>query len=70
MNVSASMSAPAVSVDATTTIGEAARCMDLHGVGCLVVTEGEHFAESSPTVTSQCGPWPEGSTAMLPWGRS
>ncbi|MFJ3974138.1 CBS domain-containing protein [Streptomyces sp. NPDC090021] len=40
MNVSASMSAPAVSVDATTTIGEAARRMDLHGVGCLVVTEG------------------------------
>ncbi|WP_420078703.1 CBS domain-containing protein [Streptomyces sp. JL4002] len=40
MNVSASMSAPAVSVDATTTIGDAARCMDLHGVGCLVVTEG------------------------------
>lgn len=40
MNVSAYMSAPAVSVNATTTIGEAARCMDLHGVGCLVVTEG------------------------------
>ncbi|QES47043.1 CBS domain-containing protein [Streptomyces venezuelae] len=41
MNVSASMSAPAVSVDGTTTIGEAARLMDIHGVGCLVVTEGE-----------------------------
>ncbi|MFJ8165802.1 CBS domain-containing protein [Streptomyces sp. NPDC096136] len=41
MNVSASMSAPAVSVTATTTIGEAARVMDARGVGCLVVTEGE-----------------------------
>ncbi|PWK65206.1 CBS domain protein [Streptomyces sp. CG 926] len=41
MNVSASMSAPAVSVNATTTIGEAARRMDTYGVGCLVVTEGE-----------------------------
>ncbi|MFD8410947.1 CBS domain-containing protein [Streptomyces sp. NPDC059650] len=41
MNVSASMSAPAVSVTTTTTIGEAARHMDVHGVGCLVVTEGE-----------------------------
>ncbi|MEW1634251.1 CBS domain-containing protein [Streptomyces sp. NPDC093801] len=40
MNVSASMSAPAVSVTATTTIGEAARVMDARGVGCLVVTEG------------------------------
>ncbi|MER7467306.1 CBS domain-containing protein [Streptomyces sp. NPDC097981] len=40
MNVSASMSAPAVSVSTTTTIGEAARQMDAHGVGCLVVTEG------------------------------
>lgn len=39
MNVSASMSAPAVSVTATTTIGEAARVMDARGVGCLVVTE-------------------------------
>ncbi|MFJ6486504.1 MULTISPECIES: CBS domain-containing protein [unclassified Streptomyces] len=41
MSVSASMSAPAVSVNATTTIGEAARRMDVYGVGCLVVTEGE-----------------------------
>ncbi|MDX6759749.1 MULTISPECIES: CBS domain-containing protein [Streptomyces] len=41
MDVSAYMSAPAVSVTATTTIGEAARCMDLHGVGCVVVTDGE-----------------------------
>ncbi|MEU8433244.1 CBS domain-containing protein [Streptomyces sp. NPDC029216] len=40
MNLSASMSAPAVSVTATTTIAEAARQMDVHGVGCLVVTEG------------------------------
>ncbi|MFJ3921798.1 CBS domain-containing protein [Streptomyces sp. NPDC090022] len=35
------MSAPAVSVDGTTTIGEAARQMDVHGVGCLVVTESD-----------------------------
>ncbi|MFD8636541.1 CBS domain-containing protein [Streptomyces sp. NPDC059533] len=41
MKVSASMSAPAVSVNSATTIGEAARCMDVHGVGCVVVTEGE-----------------------------
>ncbi|MFF4006673.1 CBS domain-containing protein [Streptomyces sp. NPDC001717] len=41
MDVSAYMSAPAVSVNASTTIGEAARSMDLHGVGCVVVTEGE-----------------------------
>ncbi|MFD0268216.1 CBS domain-containing protein [Streptomyces sp. NPDC127106] len=40
MNVSASMSAPAVSVNTTTTIGEAARHMDVYAVGCLVVTEG------------------------------
>ncbi|AXE24254.1 CBS domain-containing protein [Streptomyces globosus] len=40
MKVSASMSAPAVSVTAATTIGEAARHMDVHGVGCLAVTEG------------------------------
>ncbi|MFF4646501.1 CBS domain-containing protein [Streptomyces sp. NPDC001389] len=40
MKVSASMSAPAVSVTTATTIGEAARQMDVHGVGCLVVTEG------------------------------
>ncbi|MFE0606509.1 CBS domain-containing protein [Streptomyces sp. NPDC058892] len=40
MKVSACMSAPAVSVEVATTIGEAARRMDLHGVGCLVVTEG------------------------------
>ncbi|MFB7169945.1 CBS domain-containing protein [Streptomyces sp. NPDC056254] len=39
MNVSASMSAPAVSVTPATTIGEAARHMGVHGVGCLVVTE-------------------------------
>ena len=39
MNVSASMSAPAVSVTPGTTIGEAARHMGVHGVGCLVVTE-------------------------------
>ncbi|MBW5480558.1 CBS domain-containing protein [Streptomyces bambusae] len=41
MNVSASMSVPAVSVTSSTTIGEAARQMDVYGVGCLVVTEGE-----------------------------
>lgn len=43
MNVSASMSAPAVSVSAATTVGEAARRMDAFGVGCLVVTEGERL---------------------------
>ncbi|MCF3180087.1 CBS domain-containing protein [Streptomyces polychromogenes] len=40
MNVSACMSAPAVSVTPTTTVGEAARRMAVHGVGCLAVTEG------------------------------
>ncbi|MFB6613032.1 CBS domain-containing protein [Streptomyces sp. NPDC085524] len=40
MNVSACMSAPAVSVTPTTAIGEAARLMGVHGVGCLAVTEG------------------------------
>ncbi|MFH7594141.1 CBS domain-containing protein [Streptomyces racemochromogenes] len=40
MNVSACMSTPAVSVAATATIGEAARRMGVHGVGCLAVTEG------------------------------
>ncbi|MFI8100781.1 CBS domain-containing protein [Streptomyces sp. NPDC086023] len=39
MNVSAAMSAPAVTVTPATTIGEAARHMDVQGVGCLVVTE-------------------------------
>lgn len=39
MNVSACMSAPAVSVGTTTTIGEAARHMGAHGVGCLVVMQ-------------------------------
>ncbi|GAA1555268.1 CBS domain-containing protein [Streptomyces globosus] len=40
MDVSACMSAPAVSVGTATTIREAARQMDVHGVGCLIVTEG------------------------------
>lgn len=40
MNVSAAMSAPAICITTTTTIGEAARQMGVHGVGCLVVTEG------------------------------
>ncbi|MCB5163849.1 CBS domain-containing protein [Streptomyces bambusae] len=39
MKVSAAMSVPAVSVTPTTTIREAARLMEVHGVGCLVVVE-------------------------------
>ncbi|MFD0265581.1 cyclic nucleotide-binding/CBS domain-containing protein [Streptomyces sp. NPDC127106] len=39
--VSASMSAPAVAVPAVTPIREVARRMDGHGVGSVVVTEGE-----------------------------
>lgn len=41
MNVSASMSAPAVTVSGSTTVGEAALRMEEYGVGCVVVTEGE-----------------------------
>ncbi|MFJ7587511.1 CBS domain-containing protein [Streptomyces sp. NPDC097617] len=41
MNVSASMSAPAVTVAAGTPIAEVARHMELYGVGSVVVTEDE-----------------------------
>lgn len=41
MNVSAVMSAPVVTVAAGTTIAEVARRTDVHGVGSVVVTEGE-----------------------------
>ncbi|MFJ9931623.1 CBS domain-containing protein [Streptomyces virginiae] len=41
MKVTAAMSAPAVSIASTASIAEAARLMDVHGVGALAVMQDE-----------------------------